>query len=439
MDTLSDLSVPAQLKSALERAIFAALHDPDVSLPPRSFSRPSPLSAEKMIELILAMRGGSLNSELHDAGIAVSKSAFSKRRKLIPPAILESLFNHFNALCTDFRRFKGYQVLTIDGTTVNMARNPDAPTFMQHAGNPKGINQFHVNALYDVLNKTYLDAVIQPQPRMDEVGALLFLLAWHNFPEKTLIVTDRGYESYAVIASFFERTRADCLIRVRSGNFALKPIAALPMQEFDRDISFTISTTRTKEDIANGHIFVPSNIKDKPGAYRPNQQRWPFSSPYPMKLRVLRFRLDTGEYETLVTTLPRSITMDGIRELYHARWGIETAFRELKYGLGLTNLHGKSDDYVRQELWASMTMANYCNRIIGAVELPKRRKATYAYQVNATMAVKLCRDYLRAPDADGAKLMRQIARYSEPVRPGRQDERNLKAKSFVGFCYRVAA
>ena len=35
--------------------------------------------------------------------------------------------------------------------------------------------------------------------------------------------------------------------------------------------------------------------------------------------------------------------------------------------------------------------------------------------------------------------MRQIARYTEPVRPGRQDERNLRAKSFIGFCYRVAA
>ncbi len=86
-----------------------------------------------------------------------------------------------------------------------------------------------------------------------------------------------------------------------------------------------------------------------------------------------------------------------------------------------------------------MTMANFCNRIIEAVELPKRRKATYAYQVNATMAVKLCRDIFRAPEAEGQKLMRQIARYSEPVRPGRQDERNLNAKSFIGFCYRVAA
>lgn len=437
--TLTDLSVPAQMKSALQKAITTALHDPDVNLPPRSFMRNSPLSVEKMIRLMLSMRGGSLQSELHDAGIEVSKSAFSKRRKLIPPDVFEAVFRHFNALCTDARHFKGYRVLAIDGTTVNMARNPDAPTFMQHAGNPHGLNQFHVTPLYDVLNKTYVDAVIQPQPRMDEVGALLFYLAWYNFPEKTLIVGDRGFESYAVFASFFERSKADCLIRVRSGNYAMKPIAALPMQEFDRDIAFTISTTRTKEDLEKGHIFVPSNIKDKPGAYRPSQQRWPFPSPYQMKLRVLRFQLDTGEYETLVTTLPRSITIYEIRELYHARWGIETAFRELKYGLGLTNLHGKSDDFVRQELWAAMTMANFCNRIIGTVELPKRRKATYAYQVNATMAVKLCRDYFRAPEVDGQKLMWQIVRYSEPVRPGRQDERNLNAKSFIGFCYRVAA
>ena len=51
---------------------------------------------EKMIDLILTMRGGSLNSELHDAGMEVTKSAFSKRRKLIPPDVFEAVFNHFN-------------------------------------------------------------------------------------------------------------------------------------------------------------------------------------------------------------------------------------------------------------------------------------------------------------------------------------------------------
>ena len=157
-----------------------------------------------------------------------------------------------------------------------------------------------------------------------------------------------------------------------------------------------------------------------------------------MTLRVVRFQLDTGEYETLVTSLPDSFTLDEIRELYHARWGIETAFREWKYCLG-TSFHGKTDDSVRQEILASMTLSNFCNRIIGAVELPKRKNTKYDYKVNASMGIKLTREFYRTPDADGEKLLRQIARYTEPIRPGRQDERILKAKTFVGFCYRSAA
>lgn len=55
------------------------------------------------------------------------------------------------------------------------------------------------------------------------------------------------------------------------------------------------------------------------------------------------------------------------------------------------------------------------------------------------MATTLCREFFRTPDANGEEVMKQIARYSVPVRPGRADKRNLKAKGFVGFTYRVAA
>lgn len=51
--------------------------------------------------------------------------------------------------------------------------------------------------------------------------------------------------------------------------------------------------------------------------------------------------LDTGEYETLVTSLSPQFTLSDLKELYHARWGIETSFRELKYGIGLMDLHEK--------------------------------------------------------------------------------------------------
>lgn len=47
------------------------------------------------------------------------------------------------------------------------------------------------------------------------------------------------------------------------------------------------------------------------------------------EFRMVPILLDTGEYETLATRLPRSITADEIKELYHSRRGIETAFREL--------------------------------------------------------------------------------------------------------------
>ena len=47
------------------------------------------------------------------------------------------------------------------------------------------------------------------------------------------------------------------------------------------------------------------------------------------EFRVVRILLDTGEYETLATRLPRSITADEIKKPYYSRWGIETTFMEL--------------------------------------------------------------------------------------------------------------
>ena len=39
-----------------------------------------------------------------------------------------------------------------------------------------------------------------------------------------------------------------------------------------------------------------------------------------------------------------------IKELYRLRWGIETSFRELKYTIGLSCLHGKKTDFLLQVL-----------------------------------------------------------------------------------------
>lgn len=438
---------PDTLKQALESAVTKAVscyrEDFQVNnfkAANTDFTRKRALPMEKTINLLLSMQGGSLKKELYEAGMEITASAFVQQRKKIPWIVFEDAFENFNRCCTDTKTYKGYRILAVDGTTVNMARNPKAESFMQNASNPRGYNQLHVNPLYDVLNKTYVHCVIQPQPRQDEVGALAFMVWFHDFEGKTLVVADRGYESYNMFAYFLERPNVDFLIRVKQERSAMREISKLPMMELDTDVSFTITTTQTNTDKENGYILVQTR-KDKHKVYSDKTKagRWDFPSPYPMKFRVVRIRLDTGEYETLATSLPRSFTPAEIKELYHARWGIETAFRELKYGIGLVNLHGKSDDFVRQEVYAAMMMSNFCSRITNEVMLGKKPKNAYEYQINRTMAMDLCRKYFRTPGADSGKLLKEIARYTEPVRPGRRDERNIRAKSFAGFIYRVSA
>ena len=63
----------------------------------------------------------------------------------------------------------------------------------------------------------------------------------------------------------------------------------------------------------------------------------------------------------------------------------------------------------------------------------------HEYKVNMKMSMYLCRQFFRTKNADEKKLIKDIAKYLEPVRPDRRDTRNVKAKSFVGFVYRVSA
>lgn len=400
------------------------------------FSRNRKLNLEKMVSLLLSMQGSSLNKELHDAGIDVTASAFVQQRDKISPLLFEYVHEQFNSMCDDSKTYKGYKIYAVDGTTVNMARNPMSDTFMKTSSIPKGYNQFHVTPLYDILNKTYSHCIIQPQPQQDEVGALTAILKFYEFPPKTLIVADRGFGAYNVIAHFLENDNVSFLIRVKQNHGAMREIKSLPMEELDKNISFILTTTQTNEDKTQNHIFL--NIpKDKTRNYQARKQRWDFGSPYLMSFRVVRFQLETGEYETLVTNLPQDFSLSEIKELYHSRWGIETAFRELKYGIGLTNLHSKKDDYVRQEIYAALIMSNFSNRISSLAVIKKKKGNIHEYQINAKMAYYLCREFYRTKDADGEQLLKNICRYTEPIRPGRRDERKIKAKSFVGFVYRV--
>ena len=281
-------------------------------------SRNRKLSWAGVICLLIGAEGGSLAKELHRADIDVTPAAISQRRAQISPETFRDVFQRFNASCEDSGNFRGYRLLEVDGTSVNIPRNPKAPSFVQNESAPNGYNQLHLNPLYDLCNKIFYDALIQPEPQKDEIGALIEIIKRNNFYKKTIIIADRGYESYNVMAHLLEKPNTDFLIRIKQNHSAMREVARLPMFELDCEIGFTITTTQTKEDKEKRYIFLQVPKKSKPGA-KTRRGRWDFPSPYQMKLRIVRFQLETGEFETIATSLPRTFTLEDIRELYHLR------------------------------------------------------------------------------------------------------------------------
>ena len=119
-------------------------------------------------------------------------------------------------------------------------------------------------------------------------------------------------------------------------------------------------------------------------------------------------------------------------------WGIETSFRELKYAIGLSCFHSKRVEYIKQEIFARLVLYNFCEIITTHVVI-QRKDSKYVYQINYTMAIHICRYFLRCtPDISPPNVELMLHKLLLPVRPGRSDPRKVTPKSVVSFLYRVA-
>ena len=71
-------------------------------------------------------------------------------------------------------------------------------------------------------------------------------------------------------------------------------------------------------------------------------------------------------------------------------------------------------------------MSNFCSRIVNEIVMKQKKNNLYEYKVNMKMAIYICKKFYRTKDADAKELMKNIAKYTEPIRQGRSDERNIK-------------
>lgn len=184
----------------------------------RDFIRKSELSFSKTMKFILGMASQTLGKELldfyHFGPKIVSVSAIVQRRaKILPPAF-QHLFHEFNKAFSQTSFFHGYRLYAVDSSDIHIPTNPDDKrTFLGAADDIKGYNLIHLNAFYDLLNRRFIEAVLQDRRDENENNALINIL--ENVAHDTIIVVNRGYESYNNIAHL-EAKGLKYVIRVRS-------------------------------------------------------------------------------------------------------------------------------------------------------------------------------------------------------------------------------
>jgi len=411
--------------------------------PEKDFIRTRKLPFATMVKQIICMGGNTLTKELMDAygydPDCVTSSAFVQQRSKILPQAFEFLLQDFTATCANIKRYKGYRLLAGDGSSLNIAHNPnDSETYYRMKHVSKGYNLLHLNALYDLCSKVYVDAFVQPGMGNEDRG-LATLVDRSGINDKVIVTLDRGYECYNNMAHI-EQKGWHYVIRVKdvlSSGGILSGLKLPTEGEFDIPISFTLTRKQTNA------------VKSQPDSYNLLKKATTFdycdlhdNKLYPISFRVVRVLLTNGEYESLITNLPADeFSPHELREIYRRRWGIETSFRELKYLIGLANFHSKKREFIAQEIFARLVMYNFVSIITVAVIIPTSGKK-HDYRVNFSHAVIVCRQFLRLrnnePPLNVETLLKKCLTPIRPNRNGQVGTRKNTSKAPFSFIYRIS-
>jgi len=408
-----------------------------VHRPGKDFSRNRKVNFKDVINTFLCLSGKSMGNELLDVlpeKHQVSVSAFMQQRNKLKANTFRKLLTTFNSKLDCLKLHKGYRLIAVDGTKINISHDPnDLDTYFKDGNKLKGHNQLHLNALYDLTNGIYLDGVIQEGRKKNEHSALVEMVKDSNLPNKTILIADRGYESYNNFAHLNEKNWK-YLIRVKAPESkSILSTLELPEQsEFDIATEFTFTKKQAKA------------IREKKYKYKILQSKAKFDfidaeNPFfTLAFRVVKFVIPNGTAQCFITNLDKDeFDLKAIKDLYLQRWGIETSFRTYKHNLGATYLHAKKTDNISHEIYAKLVMYNFCSITTSLVNLQKTL-TKHTYKVNFSRAINICVKFFKKRKNCLFSIENLLKMEASPNRTGRSSPRDKTKRSNKGFSHRLS-
>jgi hypothetical protein len=400
---------------------------------PKDFTRERILPFPTMILFLINLIKGSIQDELdyffktlqqNDIPErAVTKSAFTKaRRKLRHKAFIALNRKMVSFFYDNFpwRRWMGFRLLTIDGSTVRIPKVQDiAEHFGVWRSNKGGECPIaRISHLYDALNGVIIDALIRPKRQGER--SLLVSHAQQLAPGD-LVLLDRGYPAFWVFN----------LILAQGAHFCSR----IKEAHWDSVRSFFLSGD--KEQIIT---LYPSSASLK----KCRKLKLPI---LPFQVRIIRIELDGGKIEILVTSLmDRNLyPHDIFKDLYHLRWTAEENFKTAKKRVQIENFSGKTIESVYQDFHAktfAMNLTSALTHLAQDVVNHEYETRKHPYKINVTQALSKMKDatILLFHQNDIIELLHKLFRLFvasiEPIRPGRNYPRIHKPKGGFYFAYK---
>lgn len=346
-------------------------------------------------------------SGINGTNFSVTKQAFSEaRQKISPTAFIkmsDGIIKWFYR-DTEYKRFKGYRLLSIDGTVLEINNTEKLREEFGFIENQSiKVARARASGLYDIENDMIIASVISKynSSERDQAEDLINKLEDLGFAND-LIIFDRGYPSSTFI-SFIEKKKIKYLMRVS--------------RHFFKEVVNAKASDQVVEVKYRGKFI---------------------------KMRVIKFQLDSEVTEILVTNIfDESLTVSDFKELYFKRWGIEVKYNELKSRLQIENFTGETPIAIEQDFYATMYLSNMValakmDADASIKEKNKDKNLKYEYKVNTNILIGKLKNSLVLMLLEKSawkrsrilkKIMKEISRNIIPIRPGRRYPRRMAVRA----------
>lgn len=359
-----------------------------------AFTRESEMPFKDHIQYMLNNKGLSSVIELDKyfeevkgmEKLPISKQAFSQQRQNIDPeyfkemnkAIMKSQYE----LNKDrFSKFKGKYVFAIDGSEVGIPNTPETRKEFEvksRALKRKQTPKARISITSDALNGYIIDTQIEPthigesklaEKNIEELEKTIPL-------DESIIIFDRYYASVKLILQLLDKN-TDFIFRLKSSTFKKQREM---MKTDDEYITIKLKKKYLRTIKNKDLIKKAKEIKE-------------------LKLRVVNIPLETGEIETLLTSLPpETANPRDLKKLYGERWNIEKNYDVMKNKLEIENFSGKKRITIEQDFYSTIVAFNIINeeKLCQTYKLHKNKGKTdpQLLKINNNLLIGKIKQYL---------------------------------------------